>query len=156
MSPNLRVLLDGWILEKMEKRGETIGEEIFFGVFGWVNFKEEKLVRPGRFLPRPTKMLYQENREKSSCSQITELPLLSCFGCFLLSFSLFFPRRNTHALLPFLVFCFLVWFFFLSFSFLFLFGLFFCFLVWFFFLSFSFLFLFGFNWTCLFFFFFFF
>ena len=30
MSPNLRVLLDGWILEKMEKRGETIGEEIFF------------------------------------------------------------------------------------------------------------------------------
>ena len=63
-------------------------------------------MRPGRFLPRPTKMLYQENREKSSCSQITELPLLSCFGCFLLSFSLFFPRRNTHALLPFLVFWF--------------------------------------------------
>ena len=53
----------GWILGRMEKRGEKMGEKMFFEVYG-LDFKEGKLVGLSCFLLRPTKILSSQFREK--------------------------------------------------------------------------------------------
>ena len=57
--------------------------------------------------------IWGENREEnSSCSQITKLPLLSCFNCFLLSFFFLCMTLNQWYVFCFLFFSFLFFFFF--------------------------------------------
>ena len=65
--------------------------------------------------------IWGENREEnSSCSQITKLPLLSCFNCLLLSFFFLCMTLNQwyaycfhfFSFLLFFFFFFFVWFFF--------------------------------------------
>ena len=46
---------------KWKRNEKKRGEKMIFGVFGWVDFKEEKLVRLKCFLPRSTKMLSPPN-----------------------------------------------------------------------------------------------
>ena len=88
---------------------------MIFGVFGWVDFKEEKLVRLKCFLPRSTKMLSPPNlgrkqkREEQLQSNDGTTPPFTffsqvCYSTFLL-LSFFFYFFILFYFITFLVWC---------------------------------------------------
>jgi len=63
----------------MDKIGEKRGEKMFFGVFGWVDFKEGKLVGLKCFFSRLTKIQSLQFEDKIESGRVVVVFFYFCF-----------------------------------------------------------------------------